>query len=842
MTGRVKSGPTRIEVEIEKNREESNWIKVIELAEQLKEKSPESVITEAGIKAGVAMDAHLLLGKLQYACGLYSEALKHFKLADLQNLSEKKLPLRSLRIVAESYAIKGLCLQKEGAATSKFKKAEKEEELAKCFDLASDLSLLYMQKLEKELSSNAPVVYNTTGSHSPQPPIVQKALGEVLEQALQTSPAIFLQHNKPEKALERYRNSLCAIESQGLHSIRLKFMCQMAELLLQGLVGEKYKPPLNSTPKSSVWKPKYYASLNQFIPRNECEETILLLLVAESMAVRNAVLSQSPEFKDIRLSAYQDATTVYDLLTVATVRWGQIALLQESLERSMKFSFEEPHLWKQHALSLISINKYDHALSVLKEVIRLEPDNPSNCLLAAKLCYEHLNLAKEETHPDLPPLNQGTIRKIEAQYREMGHVRKVPSKRQAVVDDDTKLNLLLALEENPITPARTKFSMEAREKALTSSALLGRSHLYIGIGYHLQAEACQLKKEKEELRCRALDNFRSAVELEPNDHMCRYYLSLTLAIMGHITEAQQHIKIGLNLHPEHSSILHLLVLLLTAERQHKYALAVVENALEEYPDCLNLMYVKAYLELHERGGEHVLITAKQMLELWKNLYEGQTVSDMPECDRKSDTRSVFQLYTSEMSDKDSSSLQLHNTAASRVEQALSEVASSMSSFNPRPGPQRAWMLQVEIWLLLAEIYLALDQPSDVQMCIQEATQIYPLSHHIMHMKGLYHMHKQEWPEAKLCFQNAVAINPQHVKSLQQLGLVYHYLGLQGLAETTLREAAKIEPKNHITWYNLGKVLEALGEYEKASNAMATALMEEKNNPILPFNSVPLCFE
>ncbi|KAJ8961375.1 hypothetical protein NQ318_014618 [Aromia moschata] len=59
-----------------------------------------------------------------------------------------------------------------------------------------------------------------------------------------------------------------------------------------------------------------------------------------------------------------------------------------------------------------------------------------------------------ETHPDLPPLNQGTISKIEAQYREMGHVRKVPSKRQAVVDDDTKLNLLLALEENQITPAR----------------------------------------------------------------------------------------------------------------------------------------------------------------------------------------------------------------------------------------------------------------------------------------------------------------------------------------------------------------------------------------------------
>ncbi|KAJ8938806.1 hypothetical protein NQ318_003205 [Aromia moschata] len=45
----------------------------------------------------------------------------------------------------------------------------------------------------------------------------------------------------------------------------------------------------------------------------------------------------------------------------------------------------------------------------------------------------------------------------------MGHVRKVPSKRQAVVDDDTKLNLLLALEENPITPAPLLFRQRPAE-------------------------------------------------------------------------------------------------------------------------------------------------------------------------------------------------------------------------------------------------------------------------------------------------------------------------------------------------------------------------------------------
>lgn len=41
MTGRTKNVNTRIEVEIERNREESNWTKVIELAGQLKERSPD---------------------------------------------------------------------------------------------------------------------------------------------------------------------------------------------------------------------------------------------------------------------------------------------------------------------------------------------------------------------------------------------------------------------------------------------------------------------------------------------------------------------------------------------------------------------------------------------------------------------------------------------------------------------------------------------------------------------------------------------------------------------------------------------------------------------------------
>lgn len=93
------------------------------------------------------------------------------------------------------------------------------------------------------------------------------------------------------------------------------------------------------------------------------------------------------------------------------------------------------------------------------------------------------------------------------------------------------------------------------------------------------------------------------MQLEPNDNLGEYYLGLQLALIGQINDALHHVQTALYLRPESSSTLHLLALLLSASRQHEEAQQIVEAALEEYPDCLNLMYVKAHLELHEEGGE-----------------------------------------------------------------------------------------------------------------------------------------------------------------------------------------------------------------------------------------------
>lgn len=57
----------------------------------------------------------------------------------------------------------------------------------------------------------------------------------------------------------------------------------------------------------------------------------------------------------------------------------------------MKFAFEEFHLWYQLALSLMAAGKSARAVKVLKECIRLKPDDPTIPLLAVKLCIGPLH-------------------------------------------------------------------------------------------------------------------------------------------------------------------------------------------------------------------------------------------------------------------------------------------------------------------------------------------------------------------------------------------------------------------------------------------------------------------
>ncbi|XP_069174245.1 tetratricopeptide repeat protein 7B isoform X5 [Procambarus clarkii] len=860
MSGKTNRA-NRLETDIEKSREESNWKRVIELAEHLKARNQpgletlanfligegklesyleENPPTESNIskaknglsearryllmcigdpskKLEVSLDALLLLSKLEYAMGDYEGALGRLTAAGLDQLTEKALPTRSLRIVAESYAIKGLCsapqprnsLSSEKVPltnNSKYQRAEKAEKMIKCFELAGDLTLLYLQEQDK--LSSTPSTHSlqslpatsTTGSTSPLPPngLENKKIGVILETALQRAPILHMKAGQLDKAISRYRSMLSAVESTATQHLRLTLARQLAEVLLRGCSEHAYKAPnqgirsieeksrSSSSLKSgeSPWKPQHYSGTNLFVPKNINEEIILLLLISEAMAVREAVLSQSPEFKNARVHAYDNATAVYDLLCISLARRKQFKILIEVFERAMKFSHEEGHVWQQFGLALACGRKDIRALLVMQEVHRLLPAEPHYCLLAARICFQQLGKIEE--------------------------------------------------------------GLEWVDKALKSSeernsVLAARCHLYCGLGLTLNAYQTQRQASSQTLRTKALESFIRAQQLDSSDHLVEFYLALHYAHCYLLNEATQHVKLALYLRSAHPHSLHLLILLLSAQKDYEEALELVEASLAEYPENLHLLYVRATLEEAVYGGDVALLTARHMLTLWQKLYKEQLISDISDAQSQRhanhDTYSIFN-----MSDKDTASVHAESVAASRVEQALSEVASSLSSYQPKPGPHQAWLLQIQIWLLTAQLYIKTDQLTEAANCLQEASSIFPMSHHIMFMKGLLHEKKNEFHEAQTCYQNALAINPYHLKSLRHLGVVYHYLGRERLAEKTLMDAIRVDPHDHHSWETLGEVLVSLGQLEASSKCLQTAIDIEAKSPILPFTSIPFCYE
>lgn len=123
-----------------------------------------------GSKSSASMDAQLLLAKLSFVCGKfqftyylilskyvillfsgdYPKALQYLTDVGLKHLTEKQLPSRSLRVVAESFAVHGLALERTpDSQTGTMKGPEKELTIIKSLETAGDIALLYFQEQDK---------------------------------------------------------------------------------------------------------------------------------------------------------------------------------------------------------------------------------------------------------------------------------------------------------------------------------------------------------------------------------------------------------------------------------------------------------------------------------------------------------------------------------------------------------------------------------------------------------------------------------------------------------------------------------------------------------------------
>ncbi|XP_046885145.1 tetratricopeptide repeat protein 7A isoform X2 [Hypomesus transpacificus] len=504
------------------------------------------------------------------------------------------------------------------------------------------------------------------------------------------------------------------------------------------------------------------------------------------MASGDAVISRAPDQKEAREASLQDATSVYDLLSIGMARRGQYAMLSECLERAMKFSFNEFHLWHQLGLSLMASGKGVGAVSVLKECTRMRPEDPSLPLLAAKVCIGQLHWLEEA---------------------------EALSQRVVLMGEE-------------------------------AAEFLPRAYLALGLCCSLQASDATLKADRDEFNKRALQALHKAHALDPQDPQIALYLSLQLALVRQLAAAMEPLQAALSLRGDDLHSLHLLALLLSAQKHLRHALDTLTLALSQHPDNFNLLFTKAKLEEALFGPSVALQTCEDMLQLWQQRYdvnrvsEGDDNSSVPPAEPPPPTirkTSLVHLYLPDFLEADTGSQSSPSVAASRLEQAMSEVSAISSA--QRHGPAYIWTTLERIWLQAGELFLAEGRGKEAQCCMVEAGSLFPASPSVLLLRGRLAHLRGNLDEAKGLYDEALAIHPTGISILVHLGQLLVQTGRAGLGEKVLRDAVQAQSTAHEAWSGLGEALQAQGS-SQAPDCFLTALELEASCPIRPFSIIP----
>ncbi|XP_044628306.1 tetratricopeptide repeat protein 7A isoform X2 [Equus asinus] len=683
----------------------------------------------------------------------------------------------------------GLSLERlPNSIASRHRLTEREEEVIACFERASWIAQVFLQELEK-------ITNNTTSRHLKGSHPLDYELTYFLEAALQSAYVTNLKKGNIVKGMRELREVLRTVETKATQNFKVMAAKHLAGVLLHSLSEECYWSPLshplpefmskeeNSFITQALRKPHLYEGDNLYCPKDNIEEALLLLLISESMATRDVVLSRAPEQAEDRAVSLQNAAAIYDLLSITLGRRGQYVMLSECLERAMKFAFGEFHLWYQVALSMVACGKSAYAVSLLRECMKLRPSDPTVPLMAAKVCIGSLHWLEEAEH-------FATI----------------------VID----------------------LGEEAGE-------FLSKGYLALGLTYSLQATDATLKSKQDELHRKALQTLQRAQQLAPSDPQVILYVSLQLALVRQISSAMEQLQEALKMCRDDANALHLLALLFSAQKHYQHALDVVNMAITEYPENFNLMFTKVKLEQVLKGPEEALVTCRQMLRLWQTLYSFSQLGGLEKDGSLGEgltlkKQSGMHLTLPDAHDADSGSRRASSIAASRLEEAMSEL--TMPSSVLKQGPMQLWTTLEQIWLQAAELFMEQQHLKEAGFCIQEAAGLFPTSHSVLYMRGRLAEMKGSLEEAKQLYKEALTVNPDGVRIMHSLGLMLSRLGHKSLAQKVLRDAVERQSTCHNAWQGLGEVLQAQGQSEAAVDCFLTALELEASSPVLPFSIIP----
>ena len=445
------------------------------------------------------------------------------------------------------------------------------------------------------------------------------------------------------------------------------------------------------------------------------------------------------------------------------------AQIVQLLEEGLQFACDLPHIWLQFALALVANGQNEQALAVYHECVSLSPEDPLILTAAAQFAV------------------------------------------------DKAMNPQLCV----------KWATKALEVA-SGHFLEPRVEFLLGRGYTTQAQMELSSLKRGELHKEGVEHLKRAAALDTKNIDYAFHLALQLAVSREFTLAMDEVQRALGLNAGHTSCLHLLTLILTAQKKHVEALKVCDFALQKQPENFGLLECKAKLEVVIVGSHQALKTCKHALNLWQTLFS-------------EDTSGLIGIVTQDQISLSELNLTSYERAA--VHDGLSpdiasDTGSSHFSLNTSHTPtNQPNLLQARIWCTIAEVFVSAQKIPDAISCVREAQYLAPHLSSVLITHGRV-LEAEGNPNLALeQYRNSISLQPGNPTALTLIGQLLHQQGRHAEAEKYLREATTVDQLNHEAWYWLGEVFAKQGEEEYSVNCFKTSLDLEQTTPIQPFTAV-----
>eukprot|EP00299_Pterocystis_sp_00344_P013834 c6819_g1_i3.p1 GENE.c6819_g1_i3~~c6819_g1_i3.p1 ORF type:complete len:595 (+),score=110.92 c6819_g1_i3:253-1785(+) len=439
--------------------------------------------------------------------------------------------------------------------------------------------------------------------------------------------------------------------------------------------------------------------------------------------------SLSTSQSDVKQSIFPVRSTVYDSLLFTCAVTGNYDFLKEVCERGRLKNFESKSMLRQYALALMSAGRHALAYQVLQQVIAGGFDSVA-LLMSAKLSLitnTHLDECIQQCH---------TV----------------------------------------ITTNK-------------SAAMAATAYHYEGLAFMRQAAQNRSHAHKSECQQQALTALGKAYDLDPNLPNLNYHLALHYALIRDVENALNFCQAALRLSSRHPQSWNLLALILSAKNEISLALSVIDAAISQHPNDIELLLTQAKLKAHAGLADQAVDTYKVIVGHLR-AKEDSSVSIADALPEENDTR------------------------------------------------------QAVIWLHVAALFRSLNQLEDAKLAIAAAQKLqYPPA--LLHFEvAMLMKSSNRFTECYASLKKALATDPDHVPSLVQIAQLEDSTVLDASTgpssnRTLLQTAVRLDPTSHEAWYQLGLAHMKESNEMEAADAFLCAAELEQTCPVRPFDCLPI---